>query len=90
LARILNILEMSALAILLLLVLVPVAYHAASKNSYCWVAAYPILLLLNCGGTVALCLSELTHPPPQPAFVAPHGELKHTLPQPSFVAPPNH
>jgi hypothetical protein len=67
LARILDILGVSALVSFLLLGLMPVAYSAASKGKR-WAAAYPILLLLDCGATLVLCLSDLAH---KPAFAAP-------------------
>jgi hypothetical protein len=70
LARILDILGVSALVSFLLLGLMPVAYSETSKVKR-WAAAYPILLLLNCGGTVVLSLTDLAHTQPQQAFVAP-------------------
>jgi hypothetical protein len=70
LARILDILGVSALVSFLLLGLMPVAYSETSKGKR-WAAAYPVLLLLNCGGTVVLSLCDLAHTPPQQAFVAP-------------------
>ena len=74
LQRILHILEVSALASFALLVLAPAAYSAASTGAR-WAAPYPVLIVLNCGGTVLLGLIELAHaPPPPPArsFAAPH------------------
>lgn len=68
LERILDILGVSARVSMFLFVLVPVAWYAALKGSR-WNAAYPILLLLDCGGTVVLSLNELAHAPPRPVFV---------------------
>ena len=70
LERILDLLVMSAKLSPLLFVLTPVAWYAASRHSR-WALGYPIGLFLVCGGTAVLCLLELTHAPPRPAFVAP-------------------
>jgi hypothetical protein len=70
LARMLDILGTSALATALLLALTPAAAFAASRSSNRTGYA-PVLLLLQCAGTVALCLLELAHTPARPAFVAP-------------------
>jgi hypothetical protein len=69
LARILDILGTAGLATTLALAATPVAAYAAFRNSS-WTVAYPVLLLLHCAGTVALCLMEFTHMPARPAFVA--------------------
>jgi hypothetical protein len=83
LERILDILEVSALASFALLVLAPVAHSGASRGAR-WAAAYPVLIVLNCGGTVLLALVELAlAPPPPPA-------LSFAVPPPpvqSFAAP---
>jgi hypothetical protein len=70
LERALDILVMSARLSLLLLVLAPLAWYAASKDSR-WALGYPILLFLVCGSTVVLCVLELSQPIPRPAFAAP-------------------
>jgi hypothetical protein len=70
LERALDILVMSARLSLLLLVLAPVAWYAASKDSR-WALGYPVLLFLVCGSTVVLCVLELSQPIPRPAFAAP-------------------
>jgi hypothetical protein len=70
LARILDILGVSALVSFFLFGPMPVAYSAESKGKR-WAAAYPISLLLDCAGTVVLCLSNLAHTPPHPTFAAP-------------------
>jgi hypothetical protein len=74
LERILGIIEVSALASIVLLGLAPGAHSFVSRGAR-WAAAFPVLIVLNCGGTVLLGLSELAHaPPPPPArsFAAPH------------------
>ena len=75
LARILDILGVSALVSLVLVGLAPLAGFGASRGAR-WAAAYPVLIALNCGGTVLLGLIELDHaPPPPPAWsiaTAPH------------------
>jgi hypothetical protein len=70
LERFLDVLWMSTRLSLLLLVLAPVAWYAASKDSR-WALGYPILLFLLCGGTVVLCARELSQPIPRPAFAPP-------------------
>lgn len=70
LSRILHTLEVSFLVSLLLLVLAPVAWFAAARGKR-WAVAYPILLFLNCGVTVALSVWELAHMPPEPVPTPP-------------------
>jgi hypothetical protein len=67
LTRILDVLGVSFVASLLLLLIGGSTVYLSRR----WAAVYPILLLLNCGGTVAVCLGELAQTPPKPAFVAP-------------------
>lgn len=62
LEHILDILGVSALVSFILLGLIPVAYFFVSRGKR-WAMVYPILMLLNCGGTVVLCLSHLVHTP---------------------------
>jgi hypothetical protein len=57
LERVQHVIAMSFLPSALLLPLGPAALSAAIKGQR-WAAAYPILLLLNCAGTVALGLYE--------------------------------
>lgn len=74
LERILDILGVSALASFVFLVLAPIAHAGASRGAR-WAEAYPVLIVLNCVGTILLGLVELAlAPPPPPArsFTAPH------------------
>lgn len=74
LERILDILGVSALASFVFLVLAPTAHAGASRGAR-WAEAYPVLIVLNCVGTILLGLVELALAPPAPparSFAAPH------------------
>ena len=95
LARMLDVIEVSMQASLLLVVLAPLAAWAAVRGSR-WYVAYPVLLFLDCIVTVGLCEIAPMREAPLPVFRVMHEySLTHTprgsvsAVPPHFVAPPH-